>query len=533
MITVSDITKGYGGRTLFDSVNVAFSPGHKYGLTGPNGAGKSTMMKILIGAEESDRGIVSRPERTAWLRQDHFAFDAHTVMDTVMMGNARLWDAIQRKEAIYAKEDISDEEGELLGELECVVAEEDGYTADAEAATLLAGLGIGEEHHFTLMSEMQGGMKVRVLLAQSLFGKPDAMLLDEPTNHLDLESIQWLEDFLTRYDGVLVVISHDRRFLNAVCDYIADIDFQAIILYPGNYDDMVRQKAQVRGRIDREVSEKSKKIAQLQEFVQRFKAGSRASQVRSRAKQIERLRPDEIKRSNIVRPFIRFTAGDRPSGRDVLEVRDLSHAYEDLEIFKGLNTMIHRGDKVAILGRNAVGKTTLVKALLDEQNEIDGTVKWGHNTRIGYFGHDHREEITKDMTVYTWLFAQRPEVGEQNVRAILGRMLFSGADGQKSTNVLSGGEAARLKMCELILMEYNVLLLDEPTDHLDLESISALRDAIEAYDGTIFYVTHDRDLATAATRILSYPRPGELLEYDGTVDEYLDWYENHYVKVSA
>ncbi|TNE91312.1 MAG: ATP-binding cassette domain-containing protein [Deltaproteobacteria bacterium] len=532
MITVSDVTKGYGGRTLFEGVNVAFSAGQAYGLTGPNGCGKSTMMKILIGAEESDSGHVSRPERTAWLRQDHYAFDEYTVMDTVFQGNQRLWDAMQRKEAIYAKgDDITDEEGELLGELECVVAEEDGYTADADAAILLSGLGIGEELHYAPMSEVQGGMKVRVLLAQSLFGKPDAMLLDEPTNHLDMESIQWLEDFLSRYDGVLVVISHDRRFLNAVCTQIADIDYETIILYPGNYDDMVRQKAQIRGRLDKETAEKHKKIAQLKEFVQRFGAGSRASQVRSRAKQIERLRPDEIKRSNIARPYIRFSAGEQ-SGRDVLEVRDLSHAYDDHVIFSGLNTMVHRGDKVAILGRNGIGKTTLVRALLDPKNEEDGKVKWGHNTRIGYFGHDHREEITPGMTVFTWLAAQRPDMYEQDVRAVLGRMLFSGEDGQKPTATLSGGEAARLKMCELILNEYNVLLLDEPTDHLDLESISALRDAIEAYEGTVFYVTHDRDLASAANRLFTYPKPGELIDYDGGVDAYLAWYESNYQKAS-
>ena len=533
MITVSDVTKGYGGRTLFENVQVAFSAGHNYGLTGPNGCGKSTMMKILIGAEESDKGHVSRPERTAWLRQDHYAFDENTVMDTVFQGNHRLWDAMQRKEAIYAKgDDITDDEGELLGELECVVAEEDGYTADADAAMLLSGLGITEDLHYAPMKEIQGGMKIRVLLAQALFGKPDAMLLDEPTNHLDLESIQWLEDFLSRYDGALVVISHDRRFLNAVCDYIADIDYETIILYPGNYDDMVRQKAQIRGRLDKEIAEKSKKIAQLQEFVQRFKAGSRASQVRSRSKQIERLRPDEVKRSNIVRPYIRFNAGEQ-SGRDVLEVRNLSHSWDDEAIFSNLNVMMHRGDKVAILGRNGIGKTTLVKALLDEGNQEAGSVKWGHNTRIGYFGHDHRNEITPGMTVFTWLAAQRPDMYEQDVRAVLGRMLFSGEDGQKPTATLSGGEAARLKMCELILKEYNVLLLDEPTDHLDLESISALREAIEAYEGTVFYVTHDRDLASAANRILSYPRPGELLDYDGSVDAYLEWYERHYLKQTA
>jgi ATPase subunit of ABC transporter with duplicated ATPase domains len=532
MITVSDVTKGFGGRTLFRDVNATFSRGNNYGLTGPNGCGKSTLMKIMIGAEETDKGHVSLPRRTGWLRQDHFAFDDFRVIDTVIMGNKRLWDAMVRKEEIYAKEEITEDDGVALGELEGVVAEEDGYTAESDAATLLEGLGIPQEIHDRKMSEMLGGLKVRVLLAQSLFGDPEALLLDEPTNHLDMESILWLEDFLCRYHGVLVVISHDRRFLNRVCDHIADIDYEAVITYTGNYDEMVRTKAAVRNRVDKQNANNAKKIEQLQEFISRFGAGTRASQTRSRAKQIEKLRPDEIKRSNIARPFIRFHV-EEPSGRDVLTVETLSHAYGRHTIFENFVSNVQRGDKVAILGRNGVGKTTLVEALQDESNWDSGAVRWGHNTKIGYFGHNHRQQIEPGRTVYEWLFAHWPEKGEQHVRGILGRMLFSGEDGGKPTATLSGGEAARLVMCKLILMEYNVLILDEPTDHLDLESISALRDAIESYKGTIFFVTHDRDLATAATRIWSYPNPGELLDYDGELDEYLDWYNSYYVKRSA
>ncbi|MCB9671952.1 MAG: ABC-F family ATP-binding cassette domain-containing protein [Alphaproteobacteria bacterium] len=529
-ITVSDVSKGFGGRMLFKDVNVTFNRGVNYGLTGPNGAGKSTFMKLLIGAEDTDSGHVSIPARTGWLRQDHSVYDAHRVIDTVIMGNERLWDALVRREALYAKgDDLTDDEGMEIGELECTVAEEDGYTAESDAAILLAGLGIGQEEQERPMSELQGGLKVRVLLAQALFGNPEALLLDEPTNSLDLDSILWLEQFLQKYDGVLVVISHDRRFLNAICDEIADIDFETIILYPGTYDDMVRTKASMQSRREKDQSEREKKISQLNDFIQRFKAGTRSSQTRSRAKQIERLRPDEIKRSNIARPFIRFPEGD-PSGRDVLSVRDLSRAFDDNVIFENFHTEVQRGDKVAVLGRNGIGKTTLIKALLDPQNQLEGKVKWGHNTRIGTFMHDHREEIQPGSTVFEWLFAHRPEPGQEHARAILGRMLFSGADGAKPTGTLSGGEAARLSMCFLILMEFNVLILDEPTDHLDLESISALKEAIEAYKGTVIYVTHDRDLASAANRIWSYPEPGKLLDYAGTVDEYLDWYEGNVKK---
>jgi ATPase subunit of ABC transporter with duplicated ATPase domains len=525
-ITVSEVVKGFGGRTLFENVNVSFNPGHKYGLTGPNGSGKSTFMKILIGAEDTDHGTISRPRRTGWLRQDHYAYDDNRVIDVVIMGNARLWDAMQKKEEIYERAEFTDADNEALGDLECIVAEEDGYTAEPEAATLLAGVGVPNEMHELRMSMLQGDLKLRVLLAQALFGQPEALLLDEPTNHLDLDAIRWLEDFLLGYHGTLVVISHDRRFLNAVCDRIADIDYETIITYPGNYDDMVRQKAQVRSRVDRENAAKSKKIAQLQEFVSKFSAGSRASQTRSRQKQIEKLRPDEIKRSNITRPYIRFDFED-PSGRDVLEIRGLDLGYEDITLFSNLHVRVQRGDKVVVVGRSGMGKTSLAKALVGRLDPLAGELHWGHNCKVGYFGENHREEIEPGHTVFDWLHSQRPEVNQQDVRAILGRMLFSGEDGLKPTATLSGGEAARLMMCKLILLEYNVLVLDEPGNHLDLESISALREAIESYQGTIFYVTHDRDLASVANRVFAYPRQGELLEYAGSIDEYLEWYDKN------
>ena len=524
MITVSDVTKGFGGRILFQEVNVGFSPGHKYGLTGPNGSGKSTFMKLLIGAEETDKGHVSLPERTAWLRQDHFAYDDHRVIDVVIMGNVRLWAALEERERPYSKEELTDADGERLGELEMVVMEEDGYTAEPEAAQLLNGIGVEESLNEKRMGDLTPGLKVRVMVAQALFGKPDALLLDEPTNHLDLESIRWLENFLATFRGVLVVVSHDRRFLNAVCDQIADIDYQCIITYPGNYDDMVRQKAAIRGREDKQAGDRSKKIEQLQGFIQRFGAGTRASQTRSRQKQIEKLRPDEIKRSNIARPFIHFEVGE-PSGRDVLAVEPISKAYGDNVIFENFSTHVSRGDKVAVIGKNGIGKTTLIKTILAGMERHDGPVRWGHNTQVGYFGHDHRDQIGQSGTVYEWLFNERPEVGEQQVRAVLGRMLFSGADGGKPVATLSGGEGARLVLCKLILLEYNTLILDEPTDHLDLESISAFADAIERFKGTLIYVTHDRELASRASRVWAYSEAGNLIDYGGTIDEYLEWFD--------
>ncbi|MBT3220081.1 MAG: ABC-F family ATP-binding cassette domain-containing protein [Proteobacteria bacterium] len=524
MITINGVSKGFGGRTLFASVNCTFSPGRNYGLTGPNGCGKSTLMRILIGEEEPDSGRSTRPRRTGWLRQDHNTFDGHKVLDVVLMGNKRLWKAMEDKEEIYIRGEFTDEDNDQLGEHECVIAEEDGYSAYAEAAVLLTGLGITDELHEADLKHLQGGMKLRVLLAQALFGRPEALLLDEPTNHLDLDSIRWLETFLWSYDGVLVVISHDRRFLNEVCDHIADIDYEAIITYVGNYDEMVRTKSKIRGRLEKQTETRERKIEQLQEFIAKFKAGTRASQTKSRAKQVARLRPEEIKRSNIARPYIRFSVGDG-SGREVLNIKDLSWAYGEYQIFSGLHCSFNRGDKVAILGRNGIGKTTLIKCLMGKLGVPEEAVHWGHQTKIGYFPQEQRDEIEPGTTVYQWLFNLRPEVGEQNVRAILGRMLFSGKDGQKPTATLSGGEVARLMMCKLILLEYNVLLLDEPTNHLDLESISSLKEAIEVFEGTILFVTHDRELASAATRVLAYAGPNELIDYNGPLDEYLEWYD--------
>jgi ATPase subunit of ABC transporter with duplicated ATPase domains len=366
MIQVTDVTKAFAGKKLFESVSTAFPPGRRYGLTGPNGAGKTTFMKILSGDIEPDTGTVSRPKRMSVLKQDQYAFEDRRVLDVVLMGNKILWAAMQEKEKLLAKPDLSNEEGARLGELEGAIAEEDGYSAEAHAATLLDGLGVFEEEHLRLMREVTGGDKVRVLLAQALFGKPTALLLDEPTNSLDIDSIHWLEDFLEQYEGTLVVVSHDRHFLNAITTHIADIDYECIITYGGNYDDMVRAKAQVRSRIESENADKAKKRAQLQEFVARFSAGTRASQVQSRIKQIEKLSLADMKKSNIARPFVKFEQ-KRPSGKQTLTIEGLTKGFEKGKpLFKDFGALVTKGEKVAIVGRNGVGKTTFLRTVLGE-----------------------------------------------------------------------------------------------------------------------------------------------------------------------
>src|SRR5690348_5821817 len=406
MISVSNVTMRYGAKVLFEEVTTTFTPGRRYGLTGPNGAGKSTFMKILSGDLDPQKGTVVRPKKLSVLSQDQFAFDAFRVIDTVVMGNKPLWSALEERDAIYSKAELTDEDGMRVGELEGIVGEEDGYTAESDAAILLQGLDIPDELHERKMSELQGGQKVRVLLAQALFGKPQALLLDEPTNHLDLDSIHWLQDFLSRYEGTLITISHDRHFLNSVCTHIADIDYQTIITYTGGYDDMVMAKTQIRARLEAQNEQREKKIAQLNEFISRFAAGTRSSQVTSRKKEVERLQTTELARSNIARPFIRFEM-KRPSGRHALEFKDVNKAYGDSRVVRDFSAAVQRGEKVALMGRNGAGKTTLLKALLANAPGVDdpdvsidsGTVTWGHEVQVGYFAQDHRPSIRNGTTV--------------------------------------------------------------------------------------------------------------------------------------
>jgi ATPase subunit of ABC transporter with duplicated ATPase domains len=520
-VQVTSVTKAYGQKRLFESVDVVFSEEHRYGLTGPNGAGKSTFMQILSGELEPDTGTVSRPKKTSVLKQDQFAYEDERVLDVVVQGNRSLWAALQEKEALLHKPDLTDAEGHRLADLEALIAEEDGYTAESDAAELLTGLGVPEEDHTQRMREIAGGYKLRVLLAQALFGKPQALLLDEPTNNLDLDSIRWLERFLQSYDGVLVTISHDRHFLNAICTHIADIDYQTIITYTGGYDDMVLAKSEVRSQIEQDNAEKEKKIAQLQDFVARFSAGTRASQVQSRKKALDKLQLTELKRSNIERPFIRFEP-KRPSGKQTLVVEGLSKRWPAVTVCDNFNALVMRGEKIAVIGRNGVGKTTLCKLLLGELSPDAGTVTWGHEAQVGYLAQDHREGIARGTTVADWLHDIDPRAGNEDIRGLLGRMLFKGEEGLKSTNALSGGEAVRLILAKLMLTRDNVLVLDEPTNHLDLESIIALGDALQRFSGTVVVASHDRDLiGSFATRLFAFT-PSGLVDFQGTYEEFLE-----------
>jgi ATPase subunit of ABC transporter with duplicated ATPase domains len=523
----------FGANILFEDVTCTFLAGRRYAIAGPNGAGKSTLMKILSGDLEPAKGSVSRPKKFGVLRQDQFAFDGFRVIDTVIMGNAPLWKALAERDILYAKphDQLTDDDGMRLGELEGIVGEEGGYTAEADASTLLDGLGVESALHERRMGELQGGQKVRVLLAQALFGAPPALLLDEPTNHLDLESVHWLQDYLCHYEGVLIVISHDRHFLNSVCTHVADIDYETVITYTGGYDDMVLAKTQIRSSIEAGNAQREKKIEQLKEFIARFSGGTRSSQVMSRKKEVERLQTSELAKSNIQRPYIRFDM-KRPSGRHPLEIKGLTKRYDDLRVIDGFTASVSRGEKIALMGRNGAGKTTMLKSLLrgatgfiddaERHFEVDsGIVVWGHEVAVGYFAQDHSDSITRGTTAMEWLHDVDPQASQEELRGLLGQMLFSGEDALKPTNALSGGEAARLIFCRLMLQKPNFLVLDEPTNHLDLESINALNIALQKYQGTVLLVTHDHDLIEeVATRIWHF-EAGRIDDFKGPYEEYV------------
>jgi len=533
MLSVNNISIRFGPRVLFEDVTCTFMAGRRYAVTGPNGAGKSTFMKILTGELEPTKGSVTAPKKMGVLRQDQFAFDESRVIDTVVMGNKVLWEALQERDALYAKphEQLTDADGMRLGELEGIVGEEGGYTSEADAGILLDGLGIESSLQERKMGELQGGQKVRVLLAQALFGSPSALLLDEPTNHLDLDSVHWLQDYLREYEGVLIVISHDRHFLNSVCTHTADIDYETIIMYNGGYDDMVVAKTHIRARIESENAQREKKIAQLNEFIARFSAGTRSAQATSRKKEVERLQTSELAHSNIQRPYIRFDM-KRASGRHPLEIRSVEKSYDDLKVIPRFSASVTRGEKIALMGRNGTGKTTLLKSLVrnatgyieDSDREFpinSGNVVWGHEAAVGYFAQDHGDSITKGMTAIDWLWQFDPAANQQELRGLMGQMLFSGDDALKPTKALSGGESARLIFCKLMLQKPNFLVLDEPTNHLDLESINALNIALQKYDGTVLLVTHDHDVIDeVATRIWHF-KGGKIEDFKGPYEEYL------------
>jgi ATPase subunit of ABC transporter with duplicated ATPase domains len=534
MLSVENVTMRFGSRVLFEDVTCTFMAGRRYAISGPNGAGKSTFMKILTGEQEPTHGNITRPKRIGILRQDQFAFDKFRVIDTVIMGNATLWNAMEERERLYAKphDELTDADGMRLGELEGLVGEENGYTAEADAGVLLDGLDIPAELHERKMGELQGGQKVRVLLAQALFGNPSGLLLDEPTNNLDLDSVHWLKEYLIEYHGVLIVISHDRHFLNSVCTHTADIDYQTIIMYPGGYDDMVLAKTQIRARMEAENAVREKKIAQLQEFIARFSAGTRSAQATSRKKEVERLQTSELAKSNIQRPYIRFQV-EQASGRVPLEVKRLRKSYDDLNIFQNFSASVVRGEKIALTGRNGAGKTTMLKSLIrnagkfitdaERKFTIDhGNVVWGHEVSVGYFPQDFNYTIdkSKGVNALEWLWQYKPQAGQEEIRGFLGQMLFSGEDALKPTAALSGGECARLIFCRLMIQKPNVLVLDEPTNNLDLESINALNIALQKFDGTLLLVTHDEDvLDEVATRIWHFEH-GRVEDFKGSYEDF-------------
>ena len=533
MLSVNDITMRFGGRILFEDVTCSFMEGRRYAITGPNGAGKTTLMKILEGEIEPTKGSVSRPKKMGILRQDQFAFDQFRVIDTVIMGNGPLWKALQERDALYEKphDQLTDKDGMRLGELEGTVGDEGGYTAEADAAILLDGLDIEASLHERKMGELQGGQKVRVLLAQALFGNPAALLLDEPTNHLDLDSVHWLQAYLNEYQGVLIVISHDRHFLNSVCTHTADIDYQTVIMYNGGYDDMVLAKTAIRSRIESENAVREKKIAQLNEFIARFSAGTRSSQVMSRKKEVERIQTSELARSNIARPYIRFDM-KTPSGRHPLEFRSVTKAYDGHKVIEKFSAAIERGEKIALIGRNGAGKTTLLKSLvrsapgyIDDADRVfladAGNVKWGHEVAVGYFAQDTTDTIRKGTTLIEWLHEFDPKASQQELRAVLGQMLFSGDDATKRTDALSGGERARLIFCKLMLQKPNVLVFDEPTNHLDLESINARNIALQKYPGTVLFVTHDHDVIDEVATRIWHCKGGHVEDFKGPYEDFL------------
>lgn len=522
MIQLDNISMSYGSKTLFENITVAFNQ-RRYGLTGPNGAGKSTLLKIMMGEEQPTTGTLTMPDKVGMLKQNIEAFRDYRVIDVVIMGNKRLWEALEERDHLYEVE-MTDEVGMRLGDLEGIVAEENGYTAEPDAEILLSGMGIEPSDFEKPMHTIPTDMQFRVLLCQALFGEPSALLLDEPTNHLDMDSISWLENFLFNYAGTLIVISHDRHFLNSVCTDIADIDYESVIIYPGNYDDMVVAKTSVRDQAERDAKSKEKKISQLKEFVSKFSAGSRASQVQSRLREIERLQPQELKKSNIQRPYIRFPLMEKAPGKIVLKGENVCKSYDDIEVIKDLSFEIHRGDKIGVIGANGRGKTTLMKLLAGVIQPDSGTVELGHNAVMEYFPQNHSEVIDKETKAeaFDWLKQYKTGVYDQDIRSVMGKMLFGGDDAFKQVATLSGGETARLLLAKMMLLDHNMILLDEPNNHLDLEAVSALGWGLEDYKGTVVAVSHNRDLIEHfATKIIAFEADGVHF-FEGPLKEYLD-----------
>lgn len=524
MISAANITMQFGAKPLFENISVKFGQGNRYGLIGANGCGKSTFMRILSGEQEPSAGNISvEPNmRVGKLRQDQFAYEEYSVIDTVLMGHEELWQVKEERDRIYSNPEMSDEDGMRVADLEVRFAELDGYTAESRAGELLLGVGIPEEAHWGKMAEIAPGLKLRVLLTQVLFSDPDIMLLDEPTNNLDINTIRWLEDVLNQRNSTMIIISHDRHFLNSVCSHMADIDYCELRVYPGNYDQYMFAATQAREQLLSDNAKKKDKIAELQSFVSRFSANaSKAKQATSRAKQIEKIQLSEVKASSRVNPYIRFEQ-EKQLYRLALEITDVHKSFADNHVLKGLSSTIEVGEKVAILGANGIGKTTLLKCLMGDYTPESGKVKWSENANIGYCAQDHAHLFKQKMTVLDWMMQwKKPSDDEQSVRGVLGRMLFSQDDIAKPVSILSGGEKGRMVFGKLILQRPNILVMDEPTNHLDMESIESLNLALEKYVGTLIFVSHDREFVSSlATRIIEITENG-LRDFAGSYDDYL------------
>ncbi len=523
VITTANITMQFGAKPLFENISVKFGEGNRYGLIGANGCGKSTFMKILSGELEPTSGNVSLDpnERLGKLNQDQFAYEEHSVIDTVIMGHKELWAVKQERDRIYSLPEMSEEDGIKVADLEMQFAEMDGYTAESRAGELLLGVGIPLEQHFGPMSEVAPGWKLRVLLAQALFSDPDVLLLDEPTNNLDIDTIRWLQEMLNQRNSTMIIISHDRYFLNSVCTHMADLDYGELRVYPGNYDEYMTAASQARERLVAENAKKKAQIAELQTFVARFSANaSKAKQATSRARQIDKIKLDEIKASSRVNPYIRFEQ-EKKLFRNALIVENMSNGYDEL-LFKDVNFIAEVGERIAILGENGVGKTTLLRTLIHELPQKSGTIQWSENHRIGYYAQDHASDFENDMNLFDWMGQWRLEGDDdQAVRSVLGRMLFSADDIKKSVKVLSGGEQGRMLFGKLMLQKPNILVMDEPTNHRDMESIESLNNALELYEGTLLFVSHDRAFVSSlANRIIEISADG-VSDFKGTYDEFL------------
>ena len=525
MIQASNVTLRLGKRALFEDVNIKFTEGNCYGLIGANGAGKSTFLKILTGQLEPSKGevIITPGQRLSFLQQDHFKYDAYPVLDTVIMGNQRLYDIMKEKDAIYAKEDFTEEDGIKASELEAEFATLNGWEAESDAATLLNGLGIETDLHYKMMSELKGSEKVKVLLAQALFGNPDILLLDEPTNHLDLEAIRWLEEFLINFDNTVIVVSHDRYFLNKVCTHIADIDYAKIQLYAGNYDFWYESSQLMIKQMKEANKKKEEKIKELQEFIQRFSANaSKSKQATSRKRALEKIELDEIRPSSRKYPYIDFRPS-REIGNEVLTVTNLTKTIDGVKVLDNLSFIVGREDKIALVGANTLAITTLYKILTGEMEPDSGSYKWGITTSQAYFPKDNTKDFASDLSIVDWLMPYSPEKDVTYVRGFMGRMLFAGEEGVKKVNVLSGGERVRVMLSKMMLMATNVLLMDEPTNHLDMESITALNNGLIKYPGVILFTSQDHQfIQTIANRIIEILPNGSMIDKVSTYDEYLD-----------